>query len=250
MFSRKLTRSITVGAAAIAVAGGSYGIVSATSGSSLSRCQHHTPAAGPSSGGRGSNARSGPAGGGSSGTVSSLSTSGFTLTTSAGQKVTVKEGLLHDIPEGEEPGLSECHHNRRKRPGTRDGQQYDHHGHAGHRGTGWHRRIGSFLGGRGGPLPARCTEPRQRRSVRSRRTTVRGRGRSSAERQRIGRRKLRWPPTRGGIVDRVVQTEQRRVRGPLHRRQLAAPRLRQPGLQGHRRRLVVAPVNSSGTPKP
>ena len=29
MFSRKLTRSIAVGAAAIAVAGGSYGIVSA-----------------------------------------------------------------------------------------------------------------------------------------------------------------------------------------------------------------------------
>jgi len=31
MLSRKLTRSIAVGAAAIAVAGGSYGIVSATS---------------------------------------------------------------------------------------------------------------------------------------------------------------------------------------------------------------------------
>ena len=31
--------------------------------------------------------------------------------------------------------------------------------------------------------------------------------------------------------------EQRRLRGPLHRRQLAPPRLRQPGLQGHRRRV-------------
>src|SRR6202163_481550 len=39
----------------------------------------------------GSNARSGPASGGASGTVGNVSTSGFTLTTSAGQKVTVDE---------------------------------------------------------------------------------------------------------------------------------------------------------------
>jgi hypothetical protein len=43
------------------------------------------------SGGQGSNARSGPAAGGSSGTVTSVSKSGFTMTTSAGQKVTVDE---------------------------------------------------------------------------------------------------------------------------------------------------------------
>jgi hypothetical protein len=43
------------------------------------------------SGGGGSNARSGPAAGGATGTISSLSTSGFTMTTSAGQKVTVTE---------------------------------------------------------------------------------------------------------------------------------------------------------------
>jgi hypothetical protein len=42
-------------------------------------------------GGGGSNARSGPAEGGAVGTVSSVSTSGLTLTTSAGQKVTVDE---------------------------------------------------------------------------------------------------------------------------------------------------------------
>jgi len=85
MFSRKLTRSIVVGVAAIAVAGGSYGIVSATSSSA--------PAAASSSsagsGGGGSNARSGPAAGGASGTVASLSPSGFTMTTSAGQKVSL-----------------------------------------------------------------------------------------------------------------------------------------------------------------
>jgi hypothetical protein len=42
-------------------------------------------------GGGGSNARSGPAAGGSSGTVTSVSTSKFTISTSAGQKVTVNE---------------------------------------------------------------------------------------------------------------------------------------------------------------
>jgi hypothetical protein len=42
-------------------------------------------------GGLGSNARSGPASGGASGTVASLSASGFTLLTSAGQRVTVDE---------------------------------------------------------------------------------------------------------------------------------------------------------------
>ena len=42
-------------------------------------------------GGGGSNARSGPATGGASGTVDSLATSSFTMSTSAGQKVTVDE---------------------------------------------------------------------------------------------------------------------------------------------------------------
>jgi hypothetical protein len=46
---------------------------------------------GQASGGGGSNARSGPAAGGASGIVGSVSKSGFTLTTSAGQKVTVDE---------------------------------------------------------------------------------------------------------------------------------------------------------------
>jgi hypothetical protein len=97
MSSRKLTRSLVAGAAAIAVAGGSYGIVSATSGSS-SAAASTGPAAsgrglagGPGSAGGGSNARSGPAAGGAAGTVGSVSASGFTLTTSAGQKVTVNE---------------------------------------------------------------------------------------------------------------------------------------------------------------
>jgi hypothetical protein len=102
MSSRKLTRSIIVGAAAIAVAGGSYGMVSATSSSSPAAASTST-AGGPASGGGGSNARSGPAAGGSSGTVSSLSTSGFTLTTSAGQKVTVKEASSTTYEKGTSP---------------------------------------------------------------------------------------------------------------------------------------------------
>jgi hypothetical protein len=55
---------------------------SATSGQSVP---------GGGAGGAGSNARSGPAAGGASGTVTSVSTSGFTLTTAAGQQVTVNE---------------------------------------------------------------------------------------------------------------------------------------------------------------
>jgi hypothetical protein len=88
MSSRKLTRSIIAGAAALAVAGGSYGIVSATSSSSPAAASSGF-AGGHGSGGGGSNARSGPPSGGASGTVGSVSTSKFTMTTSAGQQVTV-----------------------------------------------------------------------------------------------------------------------------------------------------------------
>jgi hypothetical protein len=90
MFSRKLTRSIVAGAAAIAIGGGSYAIVSATSGSS-SAAGSTGSAAGSTGSGGGSNARSGPAAGGAAGTVGSVSASGFTLTTSTGQKVTIDE---------------------------------------------------------------------------------------------------------------------------------------------------------------
>jgi hypothetical protein len=57
-------------------------------------------AGGPVFGGRGSNARSGPAAGGSSGTVGSVSKSSFTLTTSAGQKVTVIEASSTNYEKG------------------------------------------------------------------------------------------------------------------------------------------------------
>jgi hypothetical protein len=116
MPSRKLTRSIVAGAAAIAVAGGSYGIVSATSSSASTAASSSpaassaspaassaSPAASRGSGGGGSNARSGPAAGGASGTVGSVSTSGFTMTTSAGQKVTVDEASATTYQKGTSP---------------------------------------------------------------------------------------------------------------------------------------------------
>jgi hypothetical protein len=55
------------------------------------------------SGSAGSNARSGPASGGASGTVGSVSTSGFTISTSAGQQVTVDEASSTTYQEGSSP---------------------------------------------------------------------------------------------------------------------------------------------------
>jgi hypothetical protein len=54
-------------------------------------------------GGQGSNARSGPASGGATGTVDSLSTSGFTMSTSAGQSVTVDEASSTTYQNGASP---------------------------------------------------------------------------------------------------------------------------------------------------
>jgi membrane-bound inhibitor of C-type lysozyme len=95
MFSRKLTWPIAVGAAAIAVGGGAYGIVSATASNSSAAASTAStttvgsnPRIGPAGGGA-SNARSGPAAGGTVGTVASVSKSSFTVSTSATQKVTI-----------------------------------------------------------------------------------------------------------------------------------------------------------------
>jgi hypothetical protein len=58
------------------------------------------PASANHSAGGGSNARSGPAAGGSSGTVTSVSKSSFTMTTSAGQKVTIDEASSTKYKKG------------------------------------------------------------------------------------------------------------------------------------------------------
>jgi hypothetical protein len=95
MFSRKPTRFIAIGATAIAIAGGAYGIVTATANSgsgTAATATSPTPTSGrPVLGSGGSNARSGPAAGGASGTVDSVSRSSFTISTSAGQKATVNK---------------------------------------------------------------------------------------------------------------------------------------------------------------
>ena len=85
MFSRRLTWTIAVGGAVVAVGGGAYGIVSATASSGSAAASTANPPK------LGSNARSGPASGGAAGTVASVSTSSFTMSTSAGQKVTVNK---------------------------------------------------------------------------------------------------------------------------------------------------------------
>jgi hypothetical protein len=91
MLSRRLTRSIAIGATAAAIGGSAYGIVSATAsnGSDTATTTASAAAISPRSGG--SNARSGPAAGGAVGTVANVSTASFTLTTPAGQKVTVEK---------------------------------------------------------------------------------------------------------------------------------------------------------------
>jgi hypothetical protein len=101
MFSRKLRPIIIAGAAAIAVAGGSYGIASATSSTSPAAASSGSASGGGPGGG--SNARSGPAAGGASGTVTTVSTPKFTMTTSAGQKVTVDEASSTAYQKGTSP---------------------------------------------------------------------------------------------------------------------------------------------------
>jgi hypothetical protein len=95
MFSRKLTRPIAIAAAALAIGGGAYGIVSATasngSGTVTTATSPAQPSGQPVPGRGGSNARSGPAAGGASGTVDSVSASSLTISTAAGQKVTVNK---------------------------------------------------------------------------------------------------------------------------------------------------------------
>jgi hypothetical protein len=92
MLTTKLIKPLVIAAVVLAIGGGAYGIVSATgsNGPSTTTAATSAAAAGPRGPlGGGSNARSGPAAGGAAGTVADVPTSTFTLTTSAGQQVTV-----------------------------------------------------------------------------------------------------------------------------------------------------------------
>jgi membrane-bound inhibitor of C-type lysozyme len=117
MASRKLTSSIAATVAVIAIGAGSYGIAAATSSSasatastspastSTSTSPASTSPAGSSAapGGGESNARSGPAAGGTTGTVSGVSNSGFTVKTATGQKATIKETSATTYQRGTSP---------------------------------------------------------------------------------------------------------------------------------------------------
>ena len=117
---RKLNKFIATGAAVVVLGGGAIGVVSATSGggsstataatsSSLPFASHggkapeggKFPERGGSSEGGESNARSGPAAGGAIGTVESVSGSSFTMSTPAGQAVTVTETSGDPVKEGD-----------------------------------------------------------------------------------------------------------------------------------------------------
>jgi hypothetical protein len=85
-------RGLIVAAALIGSATGLVvGVGASSSAGAAQSVATSSPPSHVGSGGQGSNARSGPAAGGSSGTVGNVAKSSFTLTTSAGQEVTVDE---------------------------------------------------------------------------------------------------------------------------------------------------------------
>jgi hypothetical protein len=91
MLIRKLSKPLAIGAAVVVIGAGAYGIVGANSSNGSAGDSSGQTAKAGFTARAGSNARSGPAAGGVAGTVSSVSTSSFTVSTSAGQKVTVKK---------------------------------------------------------------------------------------------------------------------------------------------------------------
>jgi hypothetical protein len=115
MFSSKHSKVIAAAAAAAVIATVAACSSSSTPATAAASSAPATPAASsspatpaassssPAGGfgsGSGSNARSGPAAGGSVGTITSLSSSGFTLTTATGAKVTIKESSATTYEKG------------------------------------------------------------------------------------------------------------------------------------------------------
>ena len=88
LLTKKASRRIVAAAMLVPMIGISVGLVGSSAALAAQPASGHHP---PGPTGGGSNARSGPAAGGSSGTVDAVSTSGFTMTTTTGQKVTVDE---------------------------------------------------------------------------------------------------------------------------------------------------------------
>jgi hypothetical protein len=91
LLSSRRSRWISAAALTATVTGVSVGFAVSPSATAAPVVARSGFAGGTGSGGGASNARSGPAAGGADGTVTSVSKSSFTLTTSAGQKVTIDE---------------------------------------------------------------------------------------------------------------------------------------------------------------
>jgi len=98
--SNRKSRSILAAAVALPVIGLSVGLAPSPSASAATVLSGSPAAGGPRSGGGGSNARSGPASGGAAGKVGKVSKSSFTMTTSAGQKVTVDKASSTKYEKG------------------------------------------------------------------------------------------------------------------------------------------------------
>ena len=97
----KRSRWIVAAVLMCSVLGLSVGLIASSSATAEPPVSGSTPTSGLGSGAGGSNARSGPASGGASGTVEAVSASGFTITTSAGQKVTVEESTSTTYEKGQ-----------------------------------------------------------------------------------------------------------------------------------------------------
>jgi hypothetical protein len=153
------------------------------------------PSSGPAAGGGGSNARSGPAAGGTVGTVTSVSASTVLLTTAAGQAVTVDETSGTTYQNGTGPASANAVTTGTDVLvlGTVSGTTITATQVLVSPPAATDRRLPR----RPGWSPSNAVPRRPRsRSVRSRRTTPKGRGRSSAARRRTPRRRLRWQPIR------------------------------------------------------
>jgi hypothetical protein len=98
--TKKGCRRIVATAMLVPILGWSGGLIGSSVASAAQPPSANHAAGAPGAAGGGSNARSGPAAGGSSGTVTSVSNSGFTMTTSAGQKVTVDESSSTKYKKG------------------------------------------------------------------------------------------------------------------------------------------------------
>ena len=101
--NRKSTWIVAASVTCAAAIGLSVALSASPSATAVQSASAGSSASSSASGGGGSNARSGPAAGGSSGTVGSVSTSGFTITTSAGEKVTVNEASSTTYVNGTSP---------------------------------------------------------------------------------------------------------------------------------------------------